>query len=167
MVLRREYPLPWGKNTNFSCSKVKSKFSLMEHSFLVKSGSFAFVQAVWRLLNVCSPILYFTLWKSVLLSSLSCVWLCNLIGRSPPGSSVHGDSPGKNTGVGCHTLLQGIFPTKGLNLHLLCLLHWQVVSLPLAPPALFPINPQETKSTFWKVLPCALMSSYPLTYPGL
>ena len=29
---------------------------------------------------------------------------------SPSGSSVHGDSPGKNTGVGCHFLLQGIFP---------------------------------------------------------
>ena len=28
------------------------------------------------------------------------------------------DSPGKNTGVGCHVLLQGIFPTQGLNLHL-------------------------------------------------
>ena len=38
---------------------------------------------------------------------------------SPPGSSVHGDSPGKNTGVGCHALLQGIFPTWGLNLGLL------------------------------------------------
>ena len=34
---------------------------------------------------------------------------------SPPGSSVHGDSPGKNTGVGCHVLLQGIFPTQGSN----------------------------------------------------
>ena len=34
---------------------------------------------------------------------------------SPPGSSVHGDSPGKNTGVGCCTLLQGIFPTQGSN----------------------------------------------------
>ena len=32
-----------------------------------------------------------------------------------PGSSVHGDSPGKNTGMGCHALLQGIFPTQGLN----------------------------------------------------
>ena len=29
--------------------------------------------------------------------------------------SVHGDSPGKNTGVGCHALLQGIFPTQGSN----------------------------------------------------
>ena len=34
---------------------------------------------------------------------------------SPPGSSVHGDSPGKNTGMGCHALLQGIFPTQGSN----------------------------------------------------
>ena len=33
----------------------------------------------------------------------------------PPGSSVHENSPGKNTGVGCHTLLQGIFLTQGLN----------------------------------------------------
>ena len=39
------------------------------------------------------------------------------------------DFPGRNTGVGCHFLLQGIFPTQGLNLHLLCLLHWQAVSL--------------------------------------
>ena len=37
---------------------------------------------------------------------------------SPPGSSVHGDSPGKNPGIGCHILLQGIFPTQGLNLGL-------------------------------------------------
>ena len=44
------------------------------------------------------------------------------------------DSPGKNTGVDCHALLQGIFPTQGSNLHLLCFLHWQVDSLPLAPP---------------------------------
>ena len=42
------------------------------------------------------------------------------------------DSPGKNTGVGCHFLLQGIFPNQGLNL--LCFLHWQLGSLPLTPP---------------------------------
>ena len=39
----------------------------------------------------------------------------------------------QDTGVGCHALLQGIFPTQGSNLHL-CLLHWQAGSLPLAPP---------------------------------
>ena len=37
----------------------------------------------------------------------SCQTLCNPMDCSPPGSSVHGDSPGKNTGVGCHSLLQG------------------------------------------------------------
>ena len=39
------------------------------------------------------------------------------------------DSPGKNTGVGCHFLLQGIVPIQGLNPHLLSLLHWQAGSL--------------------------------------
>ena len=53
---------------------------------------------------------------------------------SSPGSSVHGDSPGKNTGVGCHALLQRIFPSQGLNSSLLHLLHWWVDSLPLVPP---------------------------------
>ena len=37
--------------------------------------------------------------------------------------------PGKNPGVGCHFLLQGVIPTQGSNLSLLCLLHWQVYSL--------------------------------------
>ena len=57
--------------------------------------------------------------------------ICDPMVHSPPGSSVHGDSPGKNTGVGCHFLLQGIFPSQGLKLHLLHLQHWQVDSLPL------------------------------------
>ena len=41
--------------------------------------------------------------------------LCDPMDCSLPGSSVHGDSPGKNTGVRCHALLQGIFPIQGLN----------------------------------------------------
>ena len=53
---------------------------------------------------------------------------------SPPGFSVLGDSPGKDTGVGCHAVLQGIFLTQGLNPCLLCLLHRQLCSLPLPPP---------------------------------
>ena len=44
------------------------------------------------------------------------------------------DFPGKNTGVGCHALLPCILLTLGSNAHLLGLLHWQVGSLPLAPP---------------------------------
>ena len=45
----------------------------------------------------------------------SCPKLCNLMNRVMPGFSVHGDSPGKNTGVGCHALLHGTFPTQGSN----------------------------------------------------
>ena len=51
---------------------------------------------------------------------------------SPPDSSVHGDSPGKNTGVYCHTLLQGIFPTQVSPA-------LQVNSLPTEPPGK-PVN---------------------------
>ena len=46
----------------------------------------------------------------------------------------------KNTRAGCHALLQGIFLTQGLNPNLLYLLHWQVGSLPLAPP----LKPRST-----------------------
>ena len=45
----------------------------------------------------------------------SCLTLCDPMDCSPPGSSIHGDSPGKDTGVGCPALLQGIFPTQGSN----------------------------------------------------
>ena len=44
-----------------------------------------------------------------------CLTLCNPHGCSTPGSSVHGDSPGKNTGVGCHTILQRVFQIQGSN----------------------------------------------------
>ena len=63
----------------------------------------------------------------------SCLTLCNPTDSSPPGSSVHEIFPGRNTGVGCHFLLQGIFPTPGLNPRLWHLLHWQARSLPLVP----------------------------------
>ena len=49
----------------------------------------------------------------------SCPTLCNPMDCSPPGSSVRRDSPGKNTLMDCHALLQRIFPTQGLNLGLL------------------------------------------------
>ena len=52
-------------------------------------------------------------------------------GLQPASSSLHGDSPGKNTGVGYHALFQGIFLTQGLNPCLLWFLHWQEGSLPL------------------------------------
>ena len=53
------------------------------------------------------PILLFS-------SCVCCVLGCSVVSDcSLPGSSVHGDSPGKNNGVGCHAFLQWIFPTQG------------------------------------------------------
>ena len=63
------------------------------------------------------------------LVSQSCPTLSDPMDCSPPSRLLCAwDSPGKNTGVGCHALLQGIFPTRALNT---CLLHWQTDSLPL------------------------------------
>ena len=53
--------------------------------------------------------------RKMCLVAQSCLTLCDPMDCNPPGSSVPGDSPDKNTGVGCHTLLQGIFPTQGSN----------------------------------------------------
>ena len=60
-------------------------------------------------LQLCLTLLPYGMWPTRLL----CPW----------------DSPSKNRGVGCHFLLQGIFPTQGLNPHFLHLLHWQADSL--------------------------------------
>ena len=71
-----------------------------------------------------------------------CPTLCDPRVSSPPTYSVHGIS-GSNTRVGCYSLLQGIFPTQGLNPRLLHFLHWQADSLPLSylgsPPACWQI----------------------------
>ena len=47
--------------------------------------------------------------------SQSCLTLCDPMDCNPPGFSVHGESPGKNIGMGFHALLQGIFPTQVSN----------------------------------------------------
>ena len=68
-----------------------------------------------------------------MLSCISCIQLCAPYGLWPTRLLGPWDSPGKNTGVGCHALLHGIFVTQGPNSRLSRLLHWQVGSLPLAP----------------------------------
>ena len=72
----------------------------------------------------CGRGLFLESWRHMCCTVLclvaqSCLTLCDAMDHSPPGSSVHGDSPGKNTGMDCHALLQGIFPTQGSNPNLL------------------------------------------------
>ena len=89
-------------------------------------GSFIFLEFSCRSCLFIFEInsLKFILFQSILsiylgavlcLVTQSCPTLCDLMDGSPPGSPVHGDSPGKNTRVGCHALLQGVFPTQGWN----------------------------------------------------
>ena len=85
------------------------------------------------------------------LVSQSCLILCNPMGCSPPGSSVHGDLPGKNTGLGCHALIQEVFPTQGLNPGLPCC-RW----------ILYHLSHQGSPRILeWVAYPCSRGSSQP------
>ena len=87
----------------------------------------------------------------------SCPTLCDPVDCSLPGSSVHGDSPGKNTGVGCHALLQGIFPTQGSNP---CLLHCRQI--------LYCLSHQESPRILeWVAYPFFRRSSQPRNWTGV
>ena len=69
-------------------------------------------------LHVVISLGFLTTWQSqgaVCLVAQSCPTLCIPMYCSLPRSSVHGNSPGKDAGVDCHALLQGIFPTQGSN----------------------------------------------------
>ena len=94
-------------------------------------------------LSIFKKILFFSkmlcfllmLWSSSRIAAesfQSCLTQCDLMDCSLPGCPW--DSLGKGTGVCCHALLQGIFPTQASNPSLLILLHWKVGSLPQAPP---------------------------------
>ena len=90
----------------------QSTFSPVKINSLVESTIMYYLT-----LSICCSVVSDSLLSLVLQPArLLCLW----------------DFPGKNTRVGCHFLLQRIFLTQGSNPHLLCLLHWQVSSLPLS-----------------------------------
>ena len=66
----------------------------------------------WIDLAAAAAVLYHTV---LCLVAQLCPTLCNPMDCSPPRSSVHEDSSGKNTWVSRHSLLEVIFPTQGLN----------------------------------------------------
>ena len=84
-----------------------------------------------------------------------CPALCDPMDSSPPGSFSPWDSPGKNTGGGCHFLPQRIFWTQGLSLHFLCILHCRWILYPLSrqgSPSHLPAK--HISSTFGICLEC-------------
>ena len=81
-------------------------------------------QSNWSLGKLCHVNVWLLLFShSAVSDSL------RLHGLKPTWLLCPWDSPGKNTGVSCHFLLQGIFPTQGSNPGLF---HWQMDSLPLS-----------------------------------
>ena len=78
-------------------------------------------------------------------------------GRQPTRFLCPWDSPGKNTGAGCHFLLQRIFRTQGSNLRLLRLLRWQVDSLLLC---------HLGSPLLHLIVPCAVLSLENITIKG-
>ena len=73
------------------------------------------------------------LYMCVYVCAQLCLTLCNPPGLQPAELLCLWNSISKNTGVGCHFLLQGIFPTQGLNPCFFGLLYWQEYSLPAVP----------------------------------
>ena len=77
----------------------------------------------------------------------SCLTLCNPMDCSLPGSSVHRILQARIMEWVATSYLQGIFLTQGLNPHLLCLLHWQVGSLPTSTTWEAPSNAGQQKTS--------------------
>ena len=105
-------------NWRFSVTSFDQECSIPDQ-FLIRLGQLlqenrGMKEAIWER-SYNSFILIFLRMVCVCLVSQLCPTLCNPMDCSPPGSSVHGDSLCKNTGVGCYALLQGIFPTQGSN----------------------------------------------------
>ena len=77
---------------------------------------------LFSLLNVCFSKILTWMWNVVALVAKLCLFLSPPHGLYPTRLPCPWDFPGKNIGLGCHFLLQGIFLTQGLKLHLL---YWQ------------------------------------------
>ena len=113
--------LEWGAIAFSDKSSVQSKFLLELQVILDGASEKGWGRRQHLLVNVVRQAS--AQYHVCVLSLQPCLTLCNPLNCSPPG--------GKNTGVGCHAM---IFLSQGSNPWLLCLLHWQAGSSPLASP---------------------------------
>ena len=120
---RREDPLEEGMATHSSILAWRIPWT-------EESGGLQSIGSKWLFFtSLCLCNFYYILIYSLVVQLLSRVWLCDPIDCGTLGGSVHGDFQTRNTGVGC-LLPQGIFLDQGSKV-CLCLLNWQVDSLPL------------------------------------
>ena len=96
-----------------------STFTMLYNYYLVPCLFHHLQMEILSLLSITSPspvsLAARNLLPCICLVVQSCPTFCDPVDYTLPGSSVHRDSPSQNTGVGCHALLQGIFPTQGAN----------------------------------------------------
>ena len=97
---------PYTKSCLLCSSQAEKSINSFSHRKSVSSG---------RPWGICLQSLISAEGSLLSLVAQSCPALCDPMDCSPPGSCVHGDSPSKNTGMGCQALLQGIFPIQGSN----------------------------------------------------
>ena len=100
-----------GNSSKIWCCPLKAVW--MQNSFLFRGSQSFLLRSSTNLMRPAYIMESNPLWKYCV--SHSTQTLCDFMDCSQPGSSVHGDSLGKNTGVGSHSLLQGLFPTQGSN----------------------------------------------------
>ena len=101
-----------------------------------------------------------------------CSTFCNPMDGSPPGFSVHGDSPGKNTGVGCPGPPPGDLPNPGIEPRSLALQAYSLLSEPPGKPKNTGVGSLSllqgiilTQESNWGLLHCRQIL-YQLSYPG-
>ena len=125
-----------GRKTQFRLQQQPAKLKGQSHSFTEKPGGEDVEKQVgtsgrrWRNIKMTSGGACSSVRRCACVHAQSCPTL-QPHGLQPTRLLSPWDFPDKNTGVGCHFLLQGTFPTQRSNSHLLNLLHWQVDSLPL------------------------------------
>jgi len=108
----------------------------------------------------------------LMLNHFSRLWLCDPMDCNTPGSFVPGDSPDKNTRVGCHALLQGNLPNPGIEPRSPVLQADCLLSEPPGKPknagvgSLFLLQRNLlTQQSNWGLLLCRQIP-YQLSYPG-
>ena len=113
----------WLEGASDEVTAIPGGVSPLEHPGFCKTYSFFSVRRG-------KPLQNFEWMSGMCLVAQACLTLENPLGCSRSRLLCSWDFPGKNTEVGCHFLLQGIFPTQGLNPYLLCLLHWRQILYP-------------------------------------
>ena len=105
------------------------KFIILDHSFPLSDSHFLICKITTILYTTLQELVaiihtvFFKKYFAMYLVIQLCPTPCDPMDCSLPGFSVHGDSPGKNSGVGCQAFLQEIFPAQGLTQvsHIACI----------------------------------------------